>query len=809
MKTKITLAFLCAYATFLSLAFAENLLKNPGFEELGENFPSWSVASVKSSAAAYAYSITRDGGGHGVGGPYAGERAIEIYSSDRVTQLSQMVSLTPGTYRFSCYARNETNGDAQHQLVVKLGTQQQSMPVVSMSDYRLCYVDFKVDQAGMLPLELISPAGGLALDDLSFVLLEKSSPAEDPPYLFFDLLPTSLQRSKGHQTYLIGQQQWLNYTVSCVDLKRLDHPRIHFYVPTEVKLTDFNEHLLRSYGNSKTTDTSIMTTTELRDGVRYEKFSFALPRFESNGLIATVGGAWLEVHSGETATMLVELEDRGRTFPTQEIELLPVAVPARQVTPKKILTVAYSVQNWTQLLSHRLEAVPQQFKLMGFNVWSDFGLHSHLLAPAETTAEDQVRIRAHEKYGVQNFWPNFCYLFEVDGEHHYPPAASVDQSAFVVNEDGTVNRRLYNMRFVAENGKAWRDSVLAAYQSTLKRPHVQAFPFRNNGFINDSLESIVVSYDPLTLQDFTAKNSLDPKTLTIADLHGKLKLPWLRYNLNLYEQSTKNWHDAIRQVDPQAKTVVTASSFGPIGAQDPALPIPVQTQWAQHVDYSMPQWYGFMRYYDSHWYDEVHKALKEKVYGDDNGRANLIPLLNISMNLDLEDPKNLRFKMFDLLSASSVVKGIGYYIASNGFADGQFMAGLSEAHTLLADVEDYYVDGKQQNNLARYQAESIAKESKIKTSLRFHTLSGSDRVALLTVITHSHPRQGEEGIIYLSDEFLNNYAGNQSDLVIFDYLNKQARPFSKEIKVDTHLTFNLGLLEIMSKGYLVKQNLMP
>jgi hypothetical protein len=804
MKKNI-LGCLCVYFTLVMSALSANLLQNPGFEEPGEKFPSWTVDNTKNNGSPYVYLLTKEGGGHGEEGPCSGERAIEIYTSDRVTRLSQTVPLTPGVYRFSGYARNQMSGDAQGNLVIRLANQEKVIPVISMN-YRLGYCDFTIDQTGSFLLEMTSSSSGLALDDLSLVRLEEGS-SDEPPYLFFDLVPTSLQRSRGIQPYLRGQQQWMNFTISCLDLKRVDHPSLHFYVPPGVKLSGINELLLNSYRAAKTTDCSVKVTTVVREGVTYEEISFAVPRFERSKQVLPFGGAWVEVLSGGVAKILIEFEDRGRTFHAHEITLVPVSLPARQATPKQILTVAYAVQNWTQSLPHRLDNLPRQFQLMGLNVWSDYGLQTMDASPGEPTAEEQVRIKAFEKYGVRRFWPNYASCLETQSGRAYvePQDVARDHDRYVVKEDGTVDPAWYNLRYVAGNGKAWHDSVLAAYQRMLNRPRDQKLPHTYEGFINDGLEALVISYDRSTLQDFAAKHALDPNTVTVADLKEKFKVQWLAYNLDLYEQAMTHWVTALREINPQVKAVITAGSFGPIGASGPELPITVQTEWTKLVNFTMPQWYGTMRFYNSHWHDQLTKGLQEKVYGRENGRADVIPLLSISMGSGLEDPLNLRFKMFDFLSTSSVVKGIGYYIAANGFADGQFMVGLSEAHTLLADVEDFYASGIKRDQLARYEPENALKSAEIKTTVRVHTLAGPDRIALLTVISHSIAGRGEEGTVYLSNEFLAQKIGTRLDLVILDHLSKKTIPFAAQFKVDTRPTSNMALLEVVSKKYADEQ----
>jgi len=126
------------------------------------------------------------------------------------------------------------------------------------------------------------------------------------------------------------------------------------------------------------------------------------------------------------------------------------------------------------------------------------------------------------------------------------------------------------------------------------------------------------------------------------------------------------------------------------------------------------------------------------------------------MGYDLEDPLTLRFKMFDLLSTSSVVKGIGYYQGYRAFSDAAFMAGLSQVHTLLADVEDYYADGERVDASATFIPEAKSEEkagfkkTPITTVVRIHKLNREGRLALLTIVTHCNKPMGEEGTVKIN-----------------------------------------------------------
>lgn len=812
MKSSIFL-LLCSIAC---AAHGQNLLKNSGFEDAA--LSGWTIENTKDNGDPYYYRLGESGGGHGKGGPYEGKSALEIYSSGRVTRLSQTVKLTPGKYRLSLRARNQ--GFPFQSLEIVLGDEKRIFSTPSMV-YRHYWTDFDISNEGEHTLAFTSSSGGIALDNITLVpLKDGEESAEDPPLVFFDLLPTSTSRSEGLQTCLAGQPQWLNFTVSCLDPKKITHPILHFLIPPGVTFSGLNSAVFKRYRAAESDDGSVQITEEVRDGIPYQKYSIALPRFDNTDSIA-LGGAWVRIASGKEATMRVEIEDGGRIGFAQDITLKAVDEPGRQATPKKIAILAYHVQDWKQSLPESMEALPRQFQMMGFNIWSDYGLHPYNGLESEDK-EEQVRVKAWKEHGVRQFWPNFASHLETQAGRHYPDftAQSAEPDRFLVKADGTVDRSQYNMRYAAAGGKTWQDSVLASYIATLLRPRTAQLPYTYDGFINDGLERMVSSYDPTTLKEFAETLPEDSRSFTVADLSERLKMKWLSYQVTLYAECVKRWSQALHQASPGVKTVITASSFGPIGSTD--LPMQKQMLWAKDVDITMPQWYGFMRYYGSHWHDVLEEGIRKGLYGRENGYADVIPLLNVSMDVNLEDPKTLRFKMFDLLSTSPVVKGIGFYSAYNAFADAQFMIGLSEANTLLADVEDYYVEGKKREDVAYFVAQgdtrpqveslgmegfTVKKQADISTSVRVHMLENKDRIALLTVISHCNDGIGERGIISLDRDFVEKQ--DRSRLVILDRLNGKVLPFASEIEVDTNPTANMALLEIVSKEYAKKHGFAP
>ncbi|MFQ5443787.1 MAG: hypothetical protein ACE5EK_04125, partial [Nitrospinales bacterium] len=199
----LILSFTQAYAD----PEGENLIKNGGFESPQGWKNVWTIENIKGTSAPYFYHLTKDDHGHADASPRSGDNAIEIYSSGRVTRLSQLVDLKSGKYRISLYARN--NG-ATHSSMLKmsLGMDMAVFPVLSYR-YRPYYADFKIKKPGKYRVSFVSNNLGLALDDISLSRVTQEKPPA-LPYLFFDLIPTSVERSSGKQFYLKDFSQWIN-----------------------------------------------------------------------------------------------------------------------------------------------------------------------------------------------------------------------------------------------------------------------------------------------------------------------------------------------------------------------------------------------------------------------------------------------------------------------------------------------------------------------------------------------------------------------------------------------------------------------
>ncbi len=432
----------------------ENLLTNPGFEDARGWKNGWTIEETTNTGAPYVYRIGPMGGGHGTARPYTGSSAIEIYSSDRITRLSQSVQLAPGTYRLSAWGRNNGNSGDNAGLRVSLGDRTVTVPVLS-DRYRQYYADFDIAATGMYEAAFVSVSLGDALDDISLTRVERGA-ANPIPYLYFDLSPTSEERSAGLQYYIKGQRQWVNFTVSTTDPRRLDLPVIRFWVPQQVVVSGFNHNLLKALKPNKldAANAVLTVTSETLDGKVYNVYSMPVIRFVGGFDRPTSwGGFWVYVPEGSEQTIGVELMDGGRLISQESIRLTPVAPPSRQVTPKLYKIVSYDVQDWKTSLPERLETLPGQFAMMGLNVWSEYQM-TRLNAEAAPTAEDQVMAKAARDYGVKEFWPNYSQLLDSaqETDRWGVPERYSDPDMHVVAADGTVELGTYNMRYAANNG---------------------------------------------------------------------------------------------------------------------------------------------------------------------------------------------------------------------------------------------------------------------------------------------------------------------------------------------------------------------
>jgi hypothetical protein len=202
-----------------------------------------------------------------------------------------------------------------------------------------------------------------------------------------------------------------------------------------------------------------------------------------------------------------------------------------------------------------------------------------------------------------------------------------------------------------------------------------------------------------------------------------------------------------------------------------------------------------------------------KVYGRENGYPDVIPLLCNSMGVCTESLTCLRFKVLDLVSASSVVKGVGYYIGTNAFADAQWMVGVSRLHTLLADVEDYYVNGQRNDALVRCEripggikpivgrdeagqqtnlVPARRRDGTVDTACRVHVLNQKGRRALITLVSHCNQGVGEKLRLTLDPKAF----GAGQETFLYDHLAGRKLPLTASVTVDTSATGNVAVLEV-------------
>jgi len=781
-----------------------NLLVNPGFEDPAGWLQGWSVERVDPQGPLYHYHLRATGGGHGDARPHEGAHALEIYSAN--TRLRQTVRLEPGDYLLTVWTRNN-GGSGDPRLVMSLGTEQRRVAVLS-DRYRLYYASFAVKIAGELPLSLISTSLGIVVDDLSLRRLNTDEPLPSE-YLYLDLHPAGGERSQNVQYYLKGMKQWLNFTVTAVDPKRIGAPEIAITVPAAVKLTGLNTHVLNLLRPSSLPKAEV-TVEGRKDaaGGALTTYRFPCPRFV-NGPENPVsfGGCFVEVPARTKSWVKLSLADRGAPVTEETITLVPLDPPARQRTPRLLKTLSYCVQDWKADLDGRLATTPKLFNLMGLNVWSEYRnpVQNVLATP---TADEQVMAQAAGEYGVREFWPNYSQL--LDGADPSGAAWSVaprdadDPDMNTVRGHGSVNKPEFNMRYAAGKGRYWVASALKGLQRTITRPQELGLPYRNTGFITDALEGLYLSYDPTTLADFAMQRGLDRTQVTAATVNGPQRKEWIAYNNALYAKVAANLAEALREVCPEAKLTLTAGPFGPAGTDD--LPLPERMAWGRAYNFNMPQWYS-LRYFGSLYSDLISQGVTAKVYGKDNGYPDVIPLLCNSMGVQTESLTCLRFKVFDLLSTSPVVKGIGYYIGTNAFADAQWMVGVSRIHTLLADVEDYYVNGRRADSLVKCEKipegvkpiEGRDEEGrqtmlvpKVDTACRVHLLKRQGQRALITLVSHCNQGVGEKLRLAVDLKAL----GATSRTFIYDHLAGRKLPLTPTVSVDTHATGSLAVLEV-------------
>lgn len=784
-----------------------NLLVNPGFEDPAGWLHGWSVERVNPPGPLYHYHLRAGGGGHGDAAPHGGANALEIYSGN--TRLRQtLLRVEPGSYLLTVWARN--NGDSgDPRLVLSLGDQQHRVAVLS-DRYRLYYARFEVKAAGELPLGLISSSLGIAVDDLALrrMAADEALPAE---FMYLDLHPAGGERSQNVQTCIKGMKQWLNFTVSAVDPARVRVPEITITVPAAVKLTGINASVLNSWRPSALAKAEVAVTQgKDADGQAVTTYRFPCPRFV-NGPDSPVsfGGCFVEVPTKTKSWVKLSVAQDGTPVTEETVSLVPLDPPSRQRTPRLLKTLSYGVQDWKADLDGRLATAPSQFKLMGLNVWSDYtgpGANE----PKPPSADEQVAAEAARKYGVKEFWPNYSQLLSgatAAGCWYWGtgPRTTDDPDMYVARADGSADKDTFNMRYAAGKGRYFDETALQALQRLIRRPGELKLPFSYSGFITDALEGFYPSYDATTLADFAQKNGLDSAQVTAASMNGPYRKQWAAYNNALYAGVAARLAEALREVNPQIKMLNTA---GPFGAQHGGddLPLAEQMAWGRAYDYNMPQWYS-LRYFGSLYTDLIMQGAAAKVYGKENGYPDVIPLLCNSMGVQTESLPCIRFKAVDLIATSSAVKGIGYYIGTNAFADARWMVGISRVHTLLADVEDYYANGRRSDASVKCEklpggikpiegrdeaGQQTTLTPTVDTACRVHVLGQKGRHALITLVSHCNQGIGEKVRLTLDLKVL----GATRASFLYDHLAGRKLPLTATVVVDTDATGSLAVLEV-------------
>ena len=790
-------------------ASAQNLLKNPGFEDPAGWLTNWIIRDAKGGNLTLSYHLTAQGGGHGDATPRTGKNAVEIYTCGIETYLAQKVRLDPGTYRLSAWVRG--NGMPNYaQIEIRLGDQKSGVTIIS-EKYRLIWADFKIDTAGEYDASIYCPVYGMAVDDLSLEKITDNTPKG--PALYIELHPSNKDRANGIQHCLKGSLQWVHFVTICADPVRIKRPVMRILASDPVKLSGINEELINSYRMREEDQVKVQSRSVVRDGRKYQEFSFLFPKFiQGYARPLDFGGFWVSDVPAKGGKVIMEIVDGEEILAREEVKLVAIDPPKVSKTPKKYYTFSYCVQDNEQSLEARMQALPAQFKMIGFNVWSDHGL------VPESSAKNydygsMVRNKAYTEYGIRDFWPNFHVIVQTSSNANFSDLSGKygDKDMYAVNTEGAVDRYWYNFNYAANKGRAWADSALAAWTRTVKRPIEQSLPAKYTGLVNDGLEGMHSSYDPSTLAAFAVFKGVDVSQVTIDKLSGEWKKDWQLFNMDLYTRVVDIWAEQARQVDPNVKIVNTAGTYGPGGFGD--LSTAESMKWARSVDYNMPQWYAG-HYYGSGYTDLIKQGEAAGVFGKENGGVDLIPLLNLSMGSYTEDPATLRFQMLDYFSYSKSVKGVGYYVGTYAFADAKCIVGLSKNHTLIAEIEDYYADGVRDDNLVKVtqlptdvpllpgmdlEGKQIMVRPKPSSDVRVHKLNKDGRIDLITVISYND--QGKPGIgdrisLEINKKMLPQGGKN---MVLINRLTGKKQPLPDKITVDTKKTNNVAVYEIAEK----------
>ena len=776
-----------------------NLLKNPGFEA-PENWTSnWKIENLKGKIRPYYYMLDSRGGGHADARPRSGKAAIELYCDNNCkTRLSQRIRLEKGKYRFGIYVR--TNGSTHKpQIELSAGNHRETYYVVS-KDYRFYYLDFEVESPSEIEVGIIPQEGGIAFDD---AVLQAFPVNSDPPYLFFDLYPITNWGNVRH--YFTGQLQWLDFALTCIDQKKYSGAgRMHIICPEDISVEGINVELLNRWKPRQTAQNKITEKKIMHNGTKCIDYSFTIPRFvDGYSRSLDFGGFWVRPRTDAERTICIQLEDRGKIIYSTDI-LLKALTPPGNFIPRKLISMCYHVQFWRQAIASRMEAIPPQFLLMGFNAWNDY-----MVVPENAeklNAEESVMLKAYKDYGIKNFYFTFSQMYMTRNHYKDLSESSGEKDVYCVNK--AVPRRSYNMRYIAGNGKAWRDSCLDYWCKLAKRFETTGLP-PYAGVINNAMEEMVISYDRGTLEDFAKERNLPLEDMTIANLNGKYKIQWMMYNQRHFNEICWIWARAMKEASPGIKT---GNSLGPFGPRNSRILDPRdRIAWAQkYYDYKMPQLYSCI---GSGYLDRLNNGLKAKLCGKEYGYADMLPILLISMGELLHDLEHLRFMVLDILSHTSQVKGLCYYIGTYAFSDAKIMLEISKINSLVAKLEDYFTEGKRIDGftsfLSHYKGEKIRTmnaagytaeaELKIETKPRLHLLNRNGRIALITVFSRAYPpvaSYGDTGIIRFNlPKLLPDK--DRSQYRIIDWIHGKVLPCLPQMPLDTRNDGHLAVFEIV------------
>ncbi|MBR2372601.1 MAG: hypothetical protein IKA87_00050 [Lentisphaeria bacterium] len=817
LKKQIKQVLLAAGLSFSVLdAGVVNLLKNPGFEDPKNWTAHWKIENLKKTIKPYHYRLDAKGGGHDNATQHTGKNAIELYCDGNCkTKMSQQVSLKPGKYRFGIYARN--NGAShQPQFEISAGNKKDTFYVIT-SKYRFYYLDFEVKTSSKVEVSIIPREGGMAFDD---AIVEPLANAKEQPYLFLDLYPVTPWGNVRH--FFSGQLQWIDFALTCIDRKRYSGAgTMRIVCPEDVLIEGINIPLLNRWKPRKVAgEIKLLRKPVVRNGKKCIEYCFNMPVFHNYSRPQDFGGFWVRPTTDAERELLIQLEDKGKVIHSIKVTLKALKQPVNMI-PSRLVSMCYHVQWWRQSLAQRLEAIPPQLLTMGFNVWTDY-----MVLPGNNfkkpTSDETVMLKAYKDYNIKNFYFTYSQLYEL--RHHYPDLSNKTGEKNVYGIDARGKRmKQYNMRFIASNGKAWRDSALNYWYELAKRPDVIGLP-PYAGVINNAQESMSISYDPATLAEFAAERNLPLKEMTVANLQGKYKTQWMMYNQRLFNKICVLWAKKMREAVPGIKT---ANSLGPFGPNNSRMLLPeTRIAWAQqYYDYKMPQLYHRA---GSGYLNRLNNGINAKLYGKANGYADMLPIMLVSMGEVLHDLKHMRFMAIDILTNSKHIKGLAYYMGQYAFADAKIMLEISKINTLVAKLEDYFIDGQRADNLSSFSSTvknkkvrtmdeagySTMAKIKVTTQTKLHLLNRNGRVALVTVFSRSWPpvvKYGDEGFVKFNLAKLLP-GKNRADYRIIDWISGKIHPCVPQLPLNTR-DGHLGVFEIVrtdvAKGLLSQGKLQP